>query len=46
MFHGLVSKIKENLVTIHKDFKSFGFLPSLKCRPEGSGGVCGGAQCK
>ena len=46
VFHGLVSKIKENLVTICKDFKSVGFLPSLKCRPEGGGCVCGGAQCK
>ena len=43
MFHGLVSKIKENLVTICKDFKSVGFLPSLNCRLKGVG-VCGGVR--
>ena len=42
MFNSLVSKIKENLGTICKDLKSVGFLPSLKCRPEVGGWVCGG----
>ena len=41
MLNDLVSKIKDHLVTICKDFKSVGFLPSLKCRPEEGGCVLG-----